>query len=273
MARARPRNDPEISLFPFLSILVSLIGALVLLIVVLTVLQSMFVDGRSIEEFARARTAMELMAQMEQQREELEGWQVEIAAAQATAGQLEEARERYVVLRRRLENLEEEAEELQRTHAELQRELEDVIRQLADLARQEPDLKSAIARLIAELERRKANLEAEPTLVVQPAGAGLMREQQNLYFVEATARGIIVHGEEGEEPLIVTSDSIGSDSEYDRFLSRVAREEDSMIIFLLRPDGMTAYERGAGWAESQFEVRHGRLPLPGQGEVDLSLFR
>jgi hypothetical protein len=46
-----------------------------------------------------------------------------------------------------------------------------------------------------------------------------------------------------------------------------------MIIFLLREDGLNSYNRAAGWAENRFAVRHGKLPLPGQGAVDLSLFQ
>lgn len=272
MARVRPRNDPEISLFPFLSILVSLIGALVLLIVVLSMLQGMLGDGRSIEEFARARAAQELRQQMAELEEEMESFRVELEAAEQTAGRLEAMRERFAVLRKRLETLRDDAATAQQRHDALQRELENLQFQLADLDREEPKLEQAIAQLTAELERRQANLEAEPTLVVQPAGAGFMGEGQPLFFVECSARGITVHRGEDEEPLRVTSDSIGADADYDQFLHEVTSIPDSMIIFLLRPDGLNAYNRAAGWAESQFEARHGRLPLPGQGEVDLSHF-
>jgi len=46
-----------------------------------------------------------------------------------------------------------------------------------------------------------------------------------------------------------------------------------MVIFLLREDGLNSYNRAAGWAENRYAVRHGKLPLPGQGAVDLSLFQ
>jgi outer membrane protein assembly factor BamB len=46
MGQARTRSDPEISLFPFLSILVCIIGSLMFLILVLTLVQGMLGDRR-----------------------------------------------------------------------------------------------------------------------------------------------------------------------------------------------------------------------------------
>ena len=49
-------------------------------------------------------------------------------------------------------------------------------------------------------------------------------------------------------------------------------KQGTMILFLLRDTGNTAYLRAAGWAENQYKLRTGKLPLPGKGELDLSLF-
>lgn len=273
MAKARAQNAPEISLFPFLSILVCLIGVLVLLIVVLSMLQGMLGDGRTIEEFARARAAQELQREMEQREEEMESWRVEIAAAQETAGQLERERERYTVLRRRLESIEEEKETIDERIADIQRQLENLLIQKEQMETEKPEIEKAIADLQKELERRKINLELEPTLVVQPAGAGIFGDDRNLFFVECTADGIVIHGRDGtEDPVRITTGSIGANEDYDQFLQEATTAENSTVIFLLRPDGMGAYNRAAGWAEAQFEAHHGRIPLPGQGAVDLSHF-
>jgi len=273
MAKARAQNVPEISLFPFLSILVCLIGILVLLIVVLSMLQGMLGDGRSIEEFARARAAQELQRDMQEQEEEMESWKVELAAAEQTIGQLERDRERYALLRRRLEVIEEERETIDQRITDIQRQLENLLTQKDQMEKEKPGIEQAIAELKKELERRKINLELEPSLVVQPVGAGVFGEEHNLFFVECTSDGIVIHGRDGsEDSLRVTTGSIGASEEYDRFLQEATRTEDSTIIFLLRPDGLGTYNRAAGWAESRFEARHARIPLPGQGAVDLSFF-
>jgi len=273
MAKARSQNVPGISLFPFLSILVCLIGVLVLLIVVLSMLQGMLGDGRSIEEFARARAAQELQREMSEREEEMESWKVEIAAAEQTAGQLERERERYAVLRRQFESIEEEKETIDQRIADVQRQLENLLVQQEQMQKEKPEIEKVIAELQKELQRRKINLEAEPTLVVQPAGAGIFGDERNLFFVECTADGIVIHGrDDEEEPVRVTSGSIGADEAYNQFLQEATRADDSTIVFLLRPDGLATYNRAAGWAESRFEARHGRIPLPGQGAVDLSHF-
>ncbi len=272
MAQARTRSDPEVSLFPFLSILVCLIGALVLLIVILTAVQSALGDGRSIEEFARAREADKLRREMAAQKKDLQQWEADRAAADKLAKELEQKQERFVLLRKVLSSSAEDKQRLETEHAALQKELENMIIQIQEMQREEPALKAAIEKLKAELAARKANLEAKPKLVVQPTGSGLAGSDTKLFFVECSGGGIVIH-RPGAEPARITSGSIGTDASYDEFLRQVAATPKSMLLFLLREDGLGSYNRAAGWAESKFEVKTGKLPLPGQGEVDLSRFQ
>ena len=53
----------------------------------------------------------------------------------------------------------------------------------------------------------------------------------------------------------------------------MAADPRSLVLFLMRKDGLGSYNRAAGWAESKFNVRTGKVPLVGQGEVDLSRFQ
>lgn len=46
-----------------------------------------------------------------------------------------------------------------------------------------------------------------------------------------------------------------------------------MVLFLVRKSGNDAYLWAAGHAESKFEVLTGKLPVPKDGEIDLSLFK
>ena len=89
--------------------------------------------------------------------------------------------------------------------------------------------------------------------------------------MECNGSGIIIHHR--VKPIHISAGSIGLDVGYDDFLRHVASTPKAMVIFLLREDGLASYNRAAGWAESRFNVKHGKLPLPGQGEVDLSLFQ
>jgi len=66
--------------------------------------------------------------------------------------------------------------------------------------------------------------------------------------------------------------AIGADREYNDFLAEVAGIKNHLILFLVRTDGMNSYNRGAGWAENQFKIATSKIPIPGQGKVDLSEF-
>ena len=45
-----------------------------------------------------------------------------------------------------------------------------------------------------------------------------------------------------------------------------------MILFLVRKSGWAAHVAAAGRAENVFGLRTGKLPIPTDGEIDLSLF-
>jgi hypothetical protein len=273
MAKARTRSDPEISLFPFLSILVCLIGALVLLIVILTMVQSMMGDGRSLEEVVRAREAEKLRKELAVTSKEVEAWKAESEAAKKIIKDIEEKKERFVLLRRRLSVSAEEKQKQDQQLADLQKQLENALMQLEQMQKEQPAIKAAIEKLKAEIAARKVNINAKPKVIVQQTGSGAAGADTKLYFVECNAAGIVIHREDAE-PVRITSGSIGTDAGYDAFLKEVAADPKSMLLFLLREDGLGSYNRAAGWADSKFaNLRTGKLPLPGQGEVDLSQFK
>ena len=70
----------------------------------------------------------------------------------------------------------------------------------------------------------------------------------------------------------ITAGSIGADQEYDAFLKKIAATQDATLVFLVRSDGWYSYVRAAGWAESSFNIKTGKLPIPGKGTIDLGQF-
>ena len=148
-----------------------------------------------------------------------------------------------------------------------------MVTQLETVKREMPPIQSEIEKLKAEIAKRRLNINAKPAVVVQPSGSGAAgATAAKVFFVECGAAGIVIHRDEGE-PQRISSGSIGTDAAYDAFLKEVKAAPDSMLLFLLREDGLGAYNRAAGWAEAQFGVRIGKIPLPGQGAVDLSRFK
>lgn len=272
MSQARTRSDPEISLFPFLSILVCIIGSLLLLILVLTIAQGVLNARRSPEDFARDKEADELRKAAVIRDQELKQWRGEKERGDALKVELGTKRERFVVLTEKIQSSAEEARKVTFEQAAQQKELENMLKQIEMLKSENGPLQAEVDRLRAQVAARKANLDAKPKLVVRGSGSGALAGNTPIFFVECNAGGIVIHHARAEA-IRITTGSIGIDAGYDDFLRHVASTPKAMIVFLLREDGLNSYNRAAGWAESRFNVRHGKLPLPGQGEVDLSLFQ
>ena len=248
-----------------------IIGALLLLILVLALAQGMLGDRRDIAEVARASEADKLLRAAAQKAREIQQWEGEKEKGDALHAELGTKRERFVVLTQKIEGTEEEKRRIDFAQAAQQKELENMLQEIAMLKSEQAPLLTEVEKLRAQLASRKATLDAKPRLVVRGSGSGAVAANTPLFFVECNGSGIIVHNPAA--PLHLSTGSIGLDPGYDDFLRHVASTPKAVVIFLLREDGLASYNRAAGWAESRFNVRHGKLPLPGQGAVDLSLFQ
>jgi hypothetical protein len=270
MAQARARSDAEVSLFPFLSILVCLIGSLVLLIVILTIVQSRMGDGRTPQEIDRATEALRMEKQIVERQKEIEQVKEKSPAA-ASKDALEKRLKAIIELRKQIALTEDAQKKNKQTSVELQKELENILIQLSAMEKEKPPLAKAIEALKAELvARNKKPEDTPPSILVQPGGSGASANAR-LFFVECSAAGIVIH--KGlTEKIRISSASIGVDAGYDSFLDEARKQPNSMILFLLRDDGLATYNRAAGWAEGQFKLRTGKLPLPGKGPADLRAF-
>jgi hypothetical protein len=86
-------------------------------------------------------------------------------------------------------------------------------------------------------------------------------------FVEAARDGLVIH--EGDKPWNVPTATIGADPRFKALLDGVKGDAESIVTFLVRPDGLASL--GAGQRVAQAAgVRSGRVPLPGGGALDLS---
>jgi hypothetical protein len=113
-------------------------------------------------------------------------------------------------------------------------------------------------------------------VVIQPGGSGLARGSK-VFFVEAAAGKLTFYWNEKTKGIVSAApDVIAADSSFNAFLKSVLTVPQSKIIFLLREDGMGAYNLGAGWAQANHGYRVdqiGKLPIPGWGEIDLRMFK
>lgn len=257
-----------VSLFPFLSILTCLIGMLTLMIKVISDLKELE-RGKNQEETARALEHKTLREEIEKRLEERDAVEKQLDTRGAAIVELRDLENRRVVLRKQLDA--NAAADAEQTDAELQKRVENLRTQIAELRRERPKLDATIAQLTRELEARKIDANAKPPpVVVRPRGKTRARDH-HLFFVECNAEGLVLRRDKGEKVSVSTA-AILTEPAYAAFLSEAKSDRRALVIFLLRPDGNDTYLRAAGWAEHQFGLRTAKLPIPNQGDIDLSVF-
>lgn len=271
MARRTSNAVGGVSLFPFLSILACLIGILTLMISVTGAVKSLETAGRDQEELARAKEHRSLVSQQGKARQETDALTAVLKEQNAAALRLRELDQRRIVLRRQLEEKQAKLKDPGQTDKALQKLVETILANIEALRKERPALDKKLADLKAELARRTKKPDDQPApILVQPGGTGTANASL-VFFVECDGNGLILHRRGGPRTSVSLA-LIGTDQSYNGFLAEARGKSGSMVLFLLRDNGNTAYQRAAGWAETRYNLRTGKLPLPGKGEVDLSLF-
>ncbi|MCE2695192.1 MAG: hypothetical protein LW645_13135 [Verrucomicrobiaceae bacterium] len=273
MAKRRHAPKDEILLVPFLDILCSLIGVLILIIVVLCVSQTQQTEGRTEEEIRMAQEAKRLREEIVKSKAQEIVVKEKLATLDEMQKQIEEKQQRFIKLRKLLTTSKDIQEANQKLSQQMQKELDDLITEIAGLKLQMVESKKEIALLMAEIKKRQVPADKKiPPVIVQPSGSG-MPEDTKAYFVEASGAGLKVLGAWGEDyRLSAAPEVVVADVAFNHFLTEVAKDPKALILFLVRDDGQGAFNNGAGRAEADYKIRVGKLPIPGRGTLDLALF-
>jgi hypothetical protein len=274
MAQRRGSSGSEVSLFPFLSILACLIGALVLIIVVLVLAQADKADGRTAEEIKMAQDFLRMQKEIEERKKQDVTLKQKLEELKKLQEELQEKEERYLKLRKLLATSKDVEEQNKQISQQLQKQLDDLLTEIDGLKRQQEETKKEIAALLAELKKREVPKDKEvPPVVVQPSGSG-MSPDTKAFFVECSSGSLKILGawDDQEYRLSATAEVVVADVAYNHFLTEVAKIPNSLVLFLIRDDGQGAYNNGAGRAEGDYKIRTGKLPIPGRGKLDLSFF-
>jgi len=89
---------------------------------------------------------------------------------------------------------------------------------------------------------------------VQPSGSGT--EASKLFFVEASGSKLVFRLGDKKETVAATEATIIASAPFNYFLTQVAKDEQAQLVFLLRDDGTTAFNRGGGWAQGKYGIRN-----------------
>ena len=262
-------------LIPFLDILCSLIGVLVLIIVVLVVAQTQKINGRTPEELQRSQDFQKLEKQLKENVKINDALRDKVTALDKLKTEAKDKEERVAKLRKLLDTSTADRERNQQLSQSMLKELDNLLLELGGFTAQEPVLKKELADMTAEIKKRQPVPVKLPPVIVQPGGSGLAKGSK-VFFIEASAGKLTFHWD-GTAKSVVSAvpDVIAADANFNAYLKSVLTVPQSKIIFLLRDDGMGAYNLGAGWAQATYGYRVdqiGKLPLPGRGEVDLKMF-
>jgi len=257
MGRSRKTRTQGVSLFPFLDILACVIGNLILIITAVVLEQ---VDTRPVAQAARLDELREEVGREQARAADLTRQVEELRRRSGAATEkLEEVRTRIAAAKQRIAEAEGRARQAGTA-------VPPPPAMAADLEKLEAE-RNKIAGEIADLERQIAARKQPPgqMIAILPPGRGAGPRRG--VFVEAARDGLVVH--EGDRPWQVPTGKVGSDPRFKAILERVKEDADAIVTFLVRSDGLAALAAGQK-AAAEAGVRSGRVPLPGQGGLDLS---
>lgn len=275
MLKRRHRVSDEIMLIPFLDILCSLIGVLILIIVVLCVAQTQKISGRTPEEIERAGDALKLRKQQKENSRINALLAEKVPLLETLRAQAAEKEQQIAKIRKLLATSAADREREKELNQNMTKELDNLLVELSGFEKQEPTLNSEIAALLEELKKRQI-AQAGPPVIVQPGGTGLAKGTK-VFFVEGTGTQLTFYWDEKTKGVVsAVPETIATDVAFNSYLKAVLTVPQSKIVFLLRDDGMGAYYNAAGWAQGTYGYKTeqiGKLPIPGHGEIDLRMFK
>lgn len=265
MARRPRATDDDISLFPFLSIIASVIGVLTMMIATLALAQTDTPDIAQIEQFEASQKELDAL------EEELVELKREIEVSNSTGLQLREEKKLLNVTLEELEALLAEQEEVDKALAE-QEKIKVVIptvkeqdRETASQMKAQLDaLQEQIAQLDQEAKERAAASESNVTVLPQGSGLNFVP-----HFVECAEGAIVMH--HLQPPKRIPAGQMASDSDFIALLEKALNGKDDTIVFLVRSDGLAVYQAARKMCQDR-QIRNGKIPVVGKGRIDLSAF-
>lgn len=253
-----------------MSILACLIGILTLMISVSMQVKQKQTEGRTAEEKALALENRDLKKQAETITAAIREAEEKLKKENSASSELAELKDHKIVLREKLDGLS-KPKDPEKTDAALQKTIELLRAEIAALKKDRPPLLKRQEELQKEIAARRNPPKNIESVQVRPSGSGV-RMAARIFFVECNSTGLVLIGSGDGEKAVATG-AIPKSTDYASLLEEVKRTRDSMVLFLIRKEGSAAYAWAAGVAENQFELRTGKIPIPNNGKIDLSLFK
>ncbi len=137
---------------------------------------------------------------------------------------------------------------------------------MAAVRAEREDLRAQRGEVEASIEVLASRRETLPILI-DPTG---LSKRWRPFFVECDGEGATAHRAEDGLQYFVDRDGIAMSGDFGRYLRRVRAESGSLLVLLVRADGLATAKRVEALAEAA-GVRVAHLPLPGDGPLDWSM--
>ncbi len=249
-----------VSLFPFLSILACVIGALTLIISSLSL--SQVSEGRQDKDIARAEDYVTLQKSLVAKQENLRDLERQSKLKNEhllELRQLEAEEKKLVAELKGLEKSQDKRLALDEESDALQLELDNVVAGRKKVEEQ-------VAESLKQLALLKKDSASDARVQILPS-RGTSRIAPA--FVEIAKAGMVLHTR--SRSIEVERGKMGTDVNLRKLVDATQRAARGTIVLLLRPDGYPTYStfrsvaRKEGWT-------YAKLPLLSEGPVDLKLF-
>ena len=248
------RGQPKVSLFPFMSVLACTIGALMLLLVAMS-LAAVGTTGAATRAYVETKRANVIDRQLLD--EELQ----ELARAEALWSQVDEV----LVARGLAAGISQSTINLEMERARHRSAVSLALEDIEDQVRKIESERDSIETTIGVLESRRETLP----ILIDPTGLSRHLEP---YFIECDAGGATAYRAKDDFRYFVAKDDLSSSGDFGRYLRRVRAVPGALLVLLVRPDGISTSLRTEQVARAA-GIRVARLPLPGNGTLDWSLLR
>ena len=329
MAKKRKKNELQVSLFPFLSILACVLGILTLMITAVVLSQA---NNETFQEkVAEAMSDQtEFQELLETEKKELTDLRKELEEAKKKPEQSIDPKKKQQ-LQQQLKKLKEEQEkklkELRQEIAEDKKEKQEDAKELAEIAQN-------VGNVEGQIEAMK-DPSKFATMVVKPSGSGMGGSVEPT-FVECDGKGINVFGPNGKKAYSVKREEITKHKQWLGLVQKLSKEASfrtwwskagttidakfvkreggtvilrkkggeelkvpaaqlkprsvgivrqieaaragkrpdpvaRYVIFLVRTKGISSWSIARQTCRERM-CKNGKIPLDGEGEIDLSMF-
>lgn len=259
-------SEQSTSLFPYLSVLLCIIGVLFLGVVVVSTgqlsLKRTIAQNQGMWEAYQAllqqrEQAAEAVRRLEALRDEAKTNLIDLGRLRHEVEQLEALSQEAKRRDSQLAEITDEASRLEPTVAEKRR-------QLAELAKTRDD-----RLLAARMAPKPGTVRIVGTFRMADMEQGKTEAPPKPLFLECKGNSVILR----PEGTVVPGNELEKSSVFQERVSRAESERDrgAILVLLIRTDGVKTFDRANKILNGR-NIRYGYLPIPGSGDVDLSAF-